>query len=171
MYGDYSRDPSASMGDAVFKRLFRQTAAALHPDKESDLARQTEKHELMSRLLQARKERDLITLLRLHEAHAEADSNLSGADEEQLEGILLDYLDHLRIRSGEIVHKTGMHVMVFNQFYDRKPAVVKRRINRHLKKTNDKRRSIQEFVDEVRTLKRLKELLTQRFDAFRTAGY
>jgi hypothetical protein len=29
-------DKTAAFDDAVFKRLFRQTAAALHPDKESD---------------------------------------------------------------------------------------------------------------------------------------
>jgi len=64
------------IGD-VFKRLFRQTARALHPDKEVDEQRQVEKNALMSELLKARKEFDLITVLRLHEQHAQASSELS----------------------------------------------------------------------------------------------
>ena len=74
-----------SINDDVFKRLFRQTAAALHPDREKDEDRRKEKHVLMSHLLKASKERDLISIVKLHERHASATSTLSGDDEQALE--------------------------------------------------------------------------------------
>jgi hypothetical protein len=57
--------------------------------------------------------------------------------------------------------------MAFKQFYDRRPALVKKRINRNLKKTQQKKQTMTAFIDEVKTLKRLKKLLTIRYDSFR----
>ena len=47
----------------------------------------------MSQLLKARKERDLITIVKLHEQHTSVESALSGDDEQALEEVLVDYLN------------------------------------------------------------------------------
>ncbi|NND93133.1 MAG: hypothetical protein HKN42_19915 [Granulosicoccus sp.] len=157
-----------AIDDSVFKRLFRQTAAALHPDKEHDAQLQVEKHELMSQLLKARKERDLISLLRLHERHAVADSSLSSADEKRLEGVLLQSIDEQHNRMDDIIRKSPMHYLAFSQFYDQQPSVVELNIASHLQQIDRKKHTMLDFVDEVRTLKRLKELLRERYDAYQS---
>jgi len=148
----------------VFKRLFRQTAAMLHPDKESDTQRRQEKHELMTQLLKARKERDLIAIVKLHEEYASADSVFSAEDEHALEGVLVDYLNQQQQRMDEIVEQSPMHEMAYSQFYSQKPKVVTRRINAHLKKIDERHQSLRHFIADVKTLKRLKEVLSARYD-------
>lgn len=166
----HAGNPKPTFDDAVFKRLFRQTAAALHPDKEIDPDRQVEKHELMSELLRARKERDLITILRLHEQHASADSGLSTADEQQLEEVLVEYLGQQHERMDDIVHRSPMHRWVFQEFYHKDPATVKRRLKAHVKKIDARREALDLFVTRVKTLKTLKELLADRYEQHRFGG-
>ena len=153
--------------DAVFKRLFRQTAAALHPDKETDPVKQREKHELMSELLEARKTRDLITIVRLHEQYSSAETALSAEDEQQLEEVLVEYLTQQQERTEAIVLRSSMHEFVFNEFYHKSPATVKRRIKAHIKKIDTRRAGLDVFVQKVKTLKVLKELLADRYERFR----
>jgi len=149
----------------LLKRLFRQTAAVLHPDKEPEAHRRKEKHELMSQLLKARKERDLITIVKLHEEHSTADSAFSLEDEQALEEVLVDYLNQQRSRMEEIVEQSPMHMMAYNEFYSQKPATVTRKINAHLKNINVRHEAMRHFMTEVKTLKRLKEVLSERYEA------
>jgi len=149
----------------LLKRLFRQTAAVLHPDKEPEAHRRKEKHELMSQLLKARKERDLITIVKLHEEHSTADSAFSLEDEQALEEVLVDYLNQQRSRMEEIVEQSPMHMMAYNEFYSQKPATVTRKINAHLKNINVRHEAMRHFMTEVKTLKRLKEVLSERYAA------
>lgn len=151
--------------DSVFKRLFRQTAAALHPDRETDEDRQQEKHILMSQLLKARKERDLITVIQMHEQHASAESTLSVDDEQALEEVLVDYLNQQQSRMDDIIFQSPMHHMAYSAFYAKKPATVTRKINAHLKKVDARRQSIHHFITEVKTLKSLKLILEARYES------
>lgn len=153
------------LSDAVFKRLFRQTAAALHPDKECNEDRRLEKHELMSQLLKARKQHDIVTILRLHEQHSSADSNLNSEDQQALEDVLVDYLKQEQRRLDDIIHQSPMHQMAYERFYHKKPTTVTRRINAHIKKIESRRQSFLDFLVEVKTLKSLKEILAVRYDA------
>ncbi len=160
-----SRQSENPITDDVLKRLFRQTAAVLHPDKEPDAQRRQEKHELMSQLLKARKERDLITIVKLHEEHSPADSVFSMEDEQALEEVLVDYLNQQQQRMEDIVEQSPMHRMAYSEFYSKKPETVTRKINAHLKKIDERHQSLQHFVAEVKTLKRLKEILSARYEA------
>ena len=162
-----SKTTRKGLSDAVFKRLFRQTATALHPDKESDVERRSEKHELMSQLLKARKEYDLITILRLHEKYAAAESALNIADQQELEDILQEYLNQQQQKFDDIVRKSPMHHMAYTEFYDRKPATVNRRINAHIKKIEEKKEGLLFFTKHVKTLRALTEILTDRYNANR----
>jgi hypothetical protein len=66
-------------------RLFRQLARVLHPDREQDESRKSEKHELMSQCLQARQARDINTLLTLYCDHVgDLPDDFSARDHEDL---------------------------------------------------------------------------------------
>ncbi|ASJ70944.1 J domain-containing protein [Granulosicoccus antarcticus] len=153
-----------TLDDSVFKRLFRQAAAALHPDKEADSERLAEKHELMKQLLKAREERDLITLLSLHERYAVADSALSRVDQQQLETVLLEHLENLHCRRDQIVHKSAVHCMAFHQFHDRVPAVVDELIAEYMERCEHRKAPLRRFVSEIHTLKDYQSLLKDNRD-------
>jgi len=166
--------PSSNpINDEVFKRIFRQTAAALHPDRENNALPQGEKHELMSELLKARKEFDLITMVRLHKEYANADSELSVDDQKELEQVLLEYMAQQKQRLYEITHQTPFHQLAYQDFYSKNAATVTRKINAHIKKIDRQRLDLIDFVENVKTLKKLKELLEKRYDAdpFRGIGF
>jgi len=156
--------PDKTLNDEVFKRLFRQTAAALHPDKEPDEHRRNTKHELMAQLLKARKQNDLVTVLKLHEQYAQASSELTDTDQVALESVLANYLSQQQTRLKEIVMQSPMHQMAYHEFYHRKPATVTRRIKKHLKKIQKRHESLTDFMAHVKTLKSLKPVLEQRYD-------
>ena len=156
---------SRSISDKVFKRIFRQTAAALHPDRESDAERRHEKHVLMSDLLRARKDFDLMTMIRLHEEYATADSELSTDDQKELEQVLCEYLVQQKKRRDEIIHQTPFHHMAYQDFYSKNSTTVTKKINAHVKAIDKQRLELMNFVEQVKTLKMLKEVLKERYDS------
>ena len=119
----------------------------------------------MSQLLKARKERDLISIVKLHERHAPAESSLSADDEQALEEVLVEYLNQQQARMDEIIHKSPVHEMAYSEFYSVKPATVTRKINAHLRKVRERRNSLTEFISEVKTLKSLKAILEVRYES------
>lgn len=143
----------------VFKRLFRQTAAALHPDKETDEEKIREKHVLMTRLLQARKEHDLLTLMQLHTQYADAQSQLSGTDERQLEGVLLQHLDVLEKQKHALADKSFLHHLALYRFHDGDKRVVDARFAGYIVQLEQRQCALAVFLQEVRTLKQLRARL------------
>lgn len=160
----HSANTHTAIDDSVFKRIFRQTAAALHPDKVTDETLKQQHHELMSQLLLARKESDLITLIRLHEAHTSGPSELSSLDEKALENTLENYLYEQSEKRESIIFKSSLHHEAFDEYYGRKPASITRKINAHKKAILKSRDNLMSLTTELKTLKRLKEILSERYD-------
>lgn len=61
-----AREAAQELLDRDLKRLFKDLAVKLHPDREQDPVRKLEKEELMKILIRARDENDYTELLRLH---------------------------------------------------------------------------------------------------------
>jgi len=160
----HNQPDSDGVSDAVFQRLFRQTAAALHPDRESDPERQKEKHRLMTCLLKARKERDLISVIQLHEKYANSTTQLSVEDENALESVLQDYLSEQETRRYEIIFRSPLHEMAYHEFYDKNPTTVNRRIKKHVKELQANCEYYENFILNISSLKVLKEVLAERYD-------
>ena len=164
---DAPANTKQTIDSSVFKRLFRQTATALHPDKEQDDKRREEKHTLMSTLLDARKNNDLITVLQLHQQFVNAEHSLSNADQHDLEGVLLNYLGQQQDRKADIINQSSLHAGVYKRFYARSQKSINKKIAHHLKSLEQRSASYEYFYSEVKTLKALKELLTERYDQHR----
>jgi hypothetical protein len=103
--------------------------------------------------------------VQLHERHASATSGLSGDDEQALEEVLVDYLNQQQARMDDIIHKSHMHHMAFSEFYSNKPATVTRRIKAHLRKVNERRQAMTDFISNVKTLKSLRAVLEVRYES------
>ena len=166
-----SANPKQSIDSTVFKRLFRQTATALHPDKEQDEKRREEKHTLMSTLLDARKNNDLITVLQLHQQFVDADHSLSNADQHDLEAVLLNYLAQQVERKADIINQSPLHAGVYKRFYARSQKSINKKIAQHLQSLQQRSDSYHYFSSEIRTLKALKEVLAERYEQNRYSSF
>ena len=166
-----SANPKQSIDSTVFKRLFRQTATALHPDKEQDEKRREEKHTLMSTLLDARKNNDLITVLQLHQQFVDADHSLSNADQHDLEAVLLNYLAQQVERKADIINQSPLHAGVYKRFYALSQKSINKKIAQHLQSLQQRSDSYHYFSSEIRTLKALKEVLAERYEQNRYSSF
>jgi len=77
----------------------------------------------------------------------------------------LENYNQLLERRDEIICQSNFHSMVYYEYYDRKPATVTRRINAHIKMVREKKQELDDFIEQVKTLKKLKELLAQKYDS------
>lgn len=72
---DFDAAPAAPvLDDKWLKQLFRRAAQALHPDRERDPARRVHKEQLMTELLHARDNNDMMTVMTLYQQHVTDDS-------------------------------------------------------------------------------------------------
>ncbi len=170
-HDDSAAKTQQTIDSSVFKRLFRQTATALHPDKEQDEKRRKEKHTLMSTLLEARKNNDLITVLQLHQQFVDADHSLSNTDRNDLESVLLNYLCQQQDRKADIINQSPLHAGVYKRFYARSKKSINKKIALHLQSLAERSDAYQHFSSEVKTLKALKEILAERYDQQRYAMF
>lgn len=90
---DPNDDPERRLRELV-ERLFRRVAPTLHPDRESDPTQRQLKQALMRRALEARRSRDLDTLLELHLTHV--GETLDVVDVPALEAALQRQLEGMR---------------------------------------------------------------------------
>lgn len=108
---------TASVSNKVFTRLFRATVAVLHPDRHSDKEKQKRNHQLMSQLLKARKQGDVMTVLEMYQQHVGDEQGLTGKDEKQLIEVLQQQIDLLKNEKEEYSYSSPMHRLAYEQFY------------------------------------------------------
>lgn len=77
-------------------QLFRKTAQALHPDREQNLEAQKLKAQLITRLIQARKDGDVMTIIELYSDHV---SGMPALKENEMEQVIR--LIELQIRKAK----------------------------------------------------------------------
>ncbi len=53
---------------------------------------------------------------------------------------------------------------MFNRFYDKNTNVINKRIAEHIKAAIDRKEIMLNFMSDIKTLKRLKEILAERYD-------
>jgi hypothetical protein len=151
----------------TFQRLFRATAAKLHPDREPDPALRDKKQQLMASLLKARKRGDIITIIDLYKTWVGDQNSLSQTDEKALHSALEQWVSTLEAEKHEIIAESPMHFHVYNEYHHRS----KRKVDQSLKKRIDAlERAVvanQRLGGSITSLKSLKPWLEQRFEQTR----
>lgn len=161
------REPSkgklAKDYDAWLKSLFRRTAQALHPDREQDEARREEKHRLMSALLEARDNQDIVAMLDLYSAHVTQEE---AAIEQRLMPLVLAELEgqkaELSMEKQIIIDQSPFHRFLYRQFYAKREKTRQRKLDEYKARVE---RDIEErmaMIKQISSVKVLKELLELR---------
>lgn len=148
----------------VFKTLFHRVARALHPDKESDPEKIKSKQALMSQLLTARRQHDLVTVVQLYQEHVEAAVEFGDRELKELEFVLQQFIVSEHLRINEITTKSYLHEVAFSEFYSTDSKKINRAIKRKIKEIEARKLDVQTFSKQVTSLKKLKPYLEIRFD-------
>jgi hypothetical protein len=163
-FNGFDAEPATpALDDKWLKRLFRRAAQALHPDRERDPARRLHKEQLMTELLHARDNNDMMTVMTLYQQHVTDDSLQipESAFEAQLASI-----DHQiqRLQQEKMVyiysdpHRARVHDLLY--------AGTRKKQQQNLRDVLEAIRligqQIPETIDELRNMNDLKRELSYR---------
>ncbi len=163
-FSNEKEDSAPTISNSVFKRLFRSTAARLHPDREHDPDMREKKHGLMTRLLNARKQGDVMTIIQMHQQHVGDENALSKADEKQLIKALKAQVDELRHERETYSFESPLHRMAFEVFYSPSQKKTDLAFKKHIQLMGKTASEAQALSQSIRSIKTLKPHLEQRYD-------
>ncbi|UZE96261.1 hypothetical protein [Alkalimarinus alittae] len=150
------------------RNLFRRTARALHPDKEQDPAQRLHKQKLMTQLLDARDQQDIMTMMMLYNEHTEDGAlSLESEEIENLCDLLEKQKDILDMDRVALIDESPMHYAVHDKLYAVSQKARDRKLKEHL---DDVQASIKrkfKLVEYLRNLNNLKTVLEERYEDHR----
>jgi len=163
-------DSAPTISNSVFKRLFRSTVALLHPDREHDPDMREKKHGLMTRLLDARKQGDVMTIIQMHQQYVGDENPLSKADEKQLIKALKAQVDELRHERETYSFESPFHRMAFEVFYCPSQGKTDLAFKKHIQQMAKIASEAQALSQSIKSIKTLKPYLEQRYDERRSVN-
>lgn len=145
------------------RRLFRRTAQALHPDRETDPEQRAYKHARMQDLLQARKDGDVLAMLGLY-AEASGDQELALAETEMKQAceLMEQKLDRLQHERFEITSQSPLHAFAHDEFYRISHKKREQKIRRWEREAQAEARECARMTEKLKNLDVLKAHLGQR---------
>ncbi|MEZ9718586.1 J domain-containing protein [Vibrio cyclitrophicus] len=156
----------ALYSDKQITKLYRQLAKQLHPDKETDEEKKSEKSALMQQLSQAKKDKDVVALFMLAQQHLPDHEMVM--DEGMLERLtmtLTEKIGQLNTEYQELQHGDDLKNLIWQRFGGGNKASRQkglREYREHLKKES------QELLaqsQEIKTVKQMQERLKKRVGA------
>ena len=166
-----ANDPdTAKIDNQTFHKMFRATAARLHPDREADSVKRLEKQKLMIDLLDARKKGDLLTVFKMYQQHTNNSESFSKSDEKQLTRTLSQYIEQLEEEKEGIIFQSPMHFNVYQRFYHTSKKKQDQKIEQHIKAVRINISESAQCVRSIKSLKTLKPWLEARYDSFQASA-
>ena len=151
----------------VFKRLFRSTAAQLHPDRERDPEIREKKNALMTRLLKARKQGDVMAVITMYQEHVAEEAKLSKADERQLLHALRQQVQALKDEQETYSYQSALHTMAYEKFYFPSRKKTEQAFEAHIRQVTATSEEAQSLATNIKSLVTLKPHLEQRYEEHR----
>ncbi|WP_261894538.1 hypothetical protein [Vibrio cyclitrophicus] len=156
----------ALYSDKQITKLYRQLAKQLHPDKETDEERKSEKSALMQQLSQAKKDKDVVALFMLAQQHLPDHEMVMDEDMlERLKMTLTEKIEQLNLDYQDLKHGGDIKNIIWQRFGGGNKASRQkglREYREHLKKES------QELLaqsQEIKTVKQMQERLKKRVGA------
>ena len=150
----------------TFHKMFRATAAKLHPDREPDPQKRLEKQKLMADLLKARKKGDLLTVFKMYQQHTNNAESFSKADEKQLTEALSQHIEQLEEEKEGIIFQSPTHYSVYQRFYHASRKKQDQKIEQHIREVRKNISESARCFKTIKSLKTLKPWLEARYDSF-----
>lgn len=166
-FAEQDDSDTVAISNVVFKRLFRSIAAQLHPDREHDPDKREKKHILMTSLLDARKQGDVMTIVQMYQEHVGDDAAISKMDEKQLVRALKGQIDELRCEQEEYSFESPLHRLAYEKFYSPSPGKTDQAFKHHIQQIEKTASEASLLALDITSLKTLKPHLEQRYNGRR----
>ena len=162
----YHQASDTLYSDKQITKLYRQLAKQLHPDKETNEEKKSEKSALMQQLSQAKKDKDVVALFMLAQQHLPDHEMVMDEDMlERLKMTLTEKIEQLNLDYQDLKHGGDIKNIIWQRFGGGNKASRQkglREYREHLKKES------QELLaqsQEIKTVKQMQERLKKRVGA------
>lgn len=148
------------LNNTSINRLYKKLAKILHPDLEIDENKKEEKNKLMSKVVTAKNENDIITLLQIYNEYSE-DNKFSFSDEEFniFNSILRKQESDLNVEKFKLTKMSGFSSFLYSTFHSRSKKVIQSKFNDYIKYIQEECDSINQLHKQVRTVKGVRQFL------------
>ena len=158
-------NPSQLINEKWIRTIFKKTASALHPDKEQDPQLRDFKQKLMAKLLNARDENDVFTMLELHNEHVTTnDLDLAKTEVESLVELLRQQYKRLESQRHEFIYANPENAMLHELLYATSKKKQKDKITNHLNVINSQIEQNEHLAKNLKNMKVLKQAIEARFE-------
>jgi hypothetical protein len=157
--------PAQLMDRDWIKTLFRRAAQNLHPDRESNPEKRKLKEQQLSELLAARKENDILTMLKIY-GEATDTQQLEFAEKEmnQICDMLEDQLEELKLQQESSIYSSPERHMVYGLLYRKNSKKRQQALKQWQQELTEESDRNHHLVTYLRNLNNLKQILTNRRD-------
>lgn len=146
-------------------QLFRRLAKALHPDMVQDEEEKTKRHHLMSELVEARKKKDIVTIMTMYAEHiGEAPQDIFQNNFEQMTQLLKFRVAQLKEEKDHIIHENPRHGCIYSTFHHPSNSKVQQALRARQKAIKSLITDIKITAPNLSSLKALKPLLRDRYE-------
>ncbi len=159
----------ALFNSSNLNKIYKILANKLHPDKETNQHLKAEKSSLMATLVKAKKDKDAFTLISMfHQFVPESELNFFDGNDNELNQALVTLLNEklheLDEENSHQKYDDGIQSMIWQKLGGRGKKVIQENINAHLADLEDSHTRLKYYIDEVKTVKLLKEALSERYE-------
>ena len=144
-------------------KLFRRIAKQIHPDLVQDQQDKQERHEKMSRLIEAREQKDVATILHMYkEIFGDLPEDFPQSDLPKMTKIIHLQIEKLKQEKHNILHEKPFQA-TFYQLFDAKTIQQQDlKIKSHIADLKSLRQSYLQLSSSLTSIAKLKELLAER---------
>jgi hypothetical protein len=155
--------PVQMMDNDWIKTLFRRAAQNLHPDREPDSEKRRFKQQRLSELLSARKENDILTMLKIY-SEATDTQQIELAEKEMgvICDILEDQLNDLKLQQNSFIHSSPERHLVYELLYNKSSKKRQQALKQWQQELAQESEHNRDLVAYLRNLNNLKEILNER---------
>lgn len=180
-YRNYTEDPQAEQAlkkhnklkslfnTSNLNKLYKLLANRLHPDKEKNEHLKAEKSELMSTLVNAKKNKDAFTIISMfHQFMPESENDFFDGNNQELSDALITLLNQksheLDQENHDEKYANGVKSMIWRKLNGRSKKATQDNINAHMADLEDSHTRLHYYINEVKTVLLLKDILSERYD-------
>jgi hypothetical protein len=146
-------------------KIYKALANRLHPDKEPNPQLKAYKSELMAQLAKAKKGNDVFIIIQMYQQHMpEKASEFSPDMSKSMVELLNVKLHDLDAEMTRLKTQDGLPSMIWQKLGAPGKKKIEQKISDHIKGLRGSQRSIGRFINEVTTVKKMKDCLAERYD-------
>lgn len=141
-------------------KIYKRIANVIHPDKETDLAKKAEKHQIMQLLSIAKKKGDVVTLISMYSQYVSDEAY--EFDSETL--LHINHLLEMRLRELNLTHqdifnRQGVKSYVWKIFSASSKKKIKEKMSEYIEEIKIEANNVDKEIKKIDSIKRLKKFL------------